>query len=343
MTSPKKQYISNQRVAHIAAELERQSGDQSAVDRALQAAGLSRNDLNRENATVTSQDEARLLQAAVEIVADTSFATKAGLHFIKNTAVTVYVAKYSEDLRSAIENARKYSVIVDTNLNYFLRTSSNSVSFVIAFSDPFLRQDPRLMEFLTFSILSVMRYVTGREFYPLEIRFNHSAPKEHEVIQRLAGCPVMFDAEETEILLAPSTLNLSIPTYDPSLLRYLEGYGNSLLSKINKPVPDLRAQVEDLLVSNLPGRLLPAGEVASSLGMGRRTLARKLARKGISFSSIADDLRCKLANSYLIQSETPIAEIAFLLDFSDQASFTSAFKRWTKETPKVFRTRHVAV
>jgi AraC-like DNA-binding protein len=44
-----------------------------------------------------------------------------------------------------------------------------------------------------------------------------------------------------------------------------------------------------------------------------------------------------LATTYLARSEAPISEIAFLLDYADQATFTTAFKRWTGTTPRAFR------
>ena len=71
--------------------------------------------------------------------------------------------------------------------------------------------------------------------------------------------------------------------------------------------------------------------------MAHRTFTRRLVDAGLSFSTIVDELRAKLAKTYLTQTETPIAEIAFLLDYSDQAAFTTAFKRWTGATPKAFR------
>ena len=69
-------------------------------------------------------------------------------------------------------------------------------------------------------------------------------------------------------------LELPIPTYDPSLLSYLKSYGNGLLEKVRQPEPDLRKQIEALLVDNLPGHLMTAKEVAASLGMGYRTFTR---------------------------------------------------------------------
>lgn len=303
--------VSSHRLAHLAKVLAQRTGSNAAVEAALKSADLTEDDLEKENHKIEGQNEVQFLQTAVTILEDTSFAAASGLLFTKNTGIPAYIARYSKDLRGAIESARKYTFLIDGNFSYNLITSSNSSSIVMQSVEPHLAFGDRLREFLVFGILATMRVATGREFFPLEIRFEHVAPNEKNAIQRMAGCSVEFSAEETEIILAPSTLNLSIPTYDPNLLRYLKGYGDSLLDQLDRPDPSLRARIERLLVENLPGRMLLAPEVAASLGMGQRTFTRRLASKGLSFSTIVEELRGKLAKTYLSQSETPITEIAF--------------------------------
>ncbi|MEO1470539.1 MAG: helix-turn-helix transcriptional regulator, partial [Pseudomonadota bacterium] len=64
-----------------------------------------------------------------------------------------------------------------------------------------------------------------------------------------------------------------------------------------------------------------------------RTLARRLADEGASYQAIVDGVRRRLAESYLDDTALSLAEIAFLLGYADQSSFTTAFKRWTGATP----------
>ena len=53
---------------------------------------------------------------------------------------------------------------------------------------------------------------------------------------------------------------------------------------------------------------------------------------GISFDQLIDDIRKDLAMRYLDEVKIELQELGFLLSFSTDASFTSAFKRWTSET-----------
>jgi len=62
-------------------------------------------------------------------------------------------------------------------------------------------------------------------------------------------------------------------------------------------------------------------------------LRRRLLEEGTSFTAIVDDVRRGLAINYLDQPELGIAEIAFMLGFSQTPAFSRAFKRWTGVTP----------
>jgi AraC-like DNA-binding protein len=44
-----------------------------------------------------------------------------------------------------------------------------------------------------------------------------------------------------------------------------------------------------------------------------------------------------MALQYLRDGRHSLAEIAFLVGFSDQANFTRAFRRWTGKTPRDLR------
>ena len=79
-------------------------------------------------------------------------------------------------------------------------------------------------------------------------------------------------------------------------------------------------------------------DVARSLGMSERTLARKLSDEGLNFTEILQQLRRDLAVRYLEDHKLHISKIAWLLGFNEVSSFTHTFKRWTGKTPSQMRT-----
>ena len=78
-------------------------------------------------------------------------------------------------------------------------------------------------------------------------------------------------------------------------------------------------------------------DVARSLGMSERTLARKLSDEGLNFTEILQQLRRDLAVRYLDDHKLLVSKIAWLLGFRDVSAFTHGFKRWTGKTPGQMR------
>jgi transcriptional regulator GlxA family with amidase domain len=60
------------------------------------------------------------------------------------------------------------------------------------------------------------------------------------------------------------------------------------------------------------------------MGVVRRTVQRRLAEQGQSFSSIVNDIRKELATRHVMESNRPLTEVATLPGFSAP----SAFSRW---------------
>lgn len=92
----------------------------------------------------------------------------------------------------------------------------------------------------------------------------------------------------------------------------------------------VRAAIEGALQT---GRDASAVGVSRVLHMSRRTLSRRLQQEGTCFADEFDTVRRALAESYVVRSERPLSEIAYLLGFAHVESFHRAFKRWTGTTP----------
>jgi AraC-like DNA-binding protein len=67
------------------------------------------------------------------------------------------------------------------------------------------------------------------------------------------------------------------------------------------------------------------------------TLQRRLPQAGTSFEGLCDDARREAAQTYLADATLSIAEVTYLLGYSEPTAFHRAFKRWHGTTPQAFR------
>lgn len=103
-------------------------------------------------------------------------------------------------------------------------------------------------------------------------------------------------------------------------------------------VADLVRQVREHIITNL-GRECTLDRAAQSLKMSARALRHHLKLAGVSFRSMRNDIRFRYATRYLTETSVPLEVIADKLGFSDQASFTRAYRGWKGRTPGEVR-RH---
>jgi AraC-like DNA-binding protein len=90
------------------------------------------------------------------------------------------------------------------------------------------------------------------------------------------------------------------------------------------------------------GRALPSGAVSVRLaagicGVSVRTLQRQLARAGVTYSDLLEDLRCDLARRLVRDPTRKLIDIGQELGYDDPAHFSRAFRRWTGSAPRTYR------
>ena len=91
----------------------------------------------------------------------------------------------------------------------------------------------------------------------------------------------------------------------------------------------------NLMVEN--DEALNMKRVVAAAGLSARTFQRQLAEEGASFSDLLADVRRSETLKRLKEQNLTIAAIASDLGYSDQATFTRAFRRWTGVPPSRFR------
>lgn len=86
-----------------------------------------------------------------------------------------------------------------------------------------------------------------------------------------------------------------------------------------------------------PGRGWTVGALARETASSPRTLQRRLADQGMSFTQLLSSARLNGAARLLTLGALPTAQVGYVCGFADQAHFTRQFKRHTAMTPGLYR------
>lgn len=193
-----------------------------------------------------------------------------------------------------------------------------------------------LEDFALGAALVRLRWFTGTEMRPRSVRLRHPAPGDTRAYRRLFGLEPEFSAEVNELTFDASLLAQPVRGADPTLHRIVARHADELLARAPSGhhfVDKVRHQVLQSLRLGLPA----APELARSLGLSTRSLARRLADEGTSLSALIDEVRRDVALVQLRQTDRKTIDIAFMLGFSEVSAFHRAFRRWTGTTPAEFR------
>jgi len=95
--------------------------------------------------------------------------------------------------------------------------------------------------------------------------------------------------------------------------------------------------VKWLLKQMLAGGRPDITDVARELGLGVRTLQRRIVEEGTTFRDLLLAVRQELVRTYLAQPGIQINEVAFQLGYEDTNSFFRAFRNWEGTTPSHWR------
>jgi AraC-like DNA-binding protein len=189
-----------------------------------------------------------------------------------------------------------------------------------------------------FAVLRICRVLTGQNLVPQQFSISHHRSGDTSEMARFVGTKVAFGADTDEFALNIDARKLALVHSDPYLNDLLLKNCETALADKRGDMSQFRTRVENAISSLLPhGRVL-VEDVARSLGMSERTLARNLSDEGLNFTEILQQLRRDLAVRYLDDRKLHVSKIAWLLGFHEVSAFTHAFKRWTGKTPSQMRT-----
>jgi AraC-like DNA-binding protein len=309
-----------------------------AVPMLLRRAGLPPGLFQQEKVYVTTAELFALWRALGEMAPDPAIGLRLGAEtrFERShpAAIAVMCSRTFADALERLGRYKKLTCPEEIRVHKKAREAAVEFFYVEA-AGP---QPDLLVDMVLSWIFAVGQRGTNGRVTPLRLELTRRS-MHRESLERHFGCLVRFKANRNALVFRSADLDLPFVTHNEELLTVIGTQLDSELEARNTS-RHVGEQVKDALRRSLAGKRPTLLEVAQELGLGARTLQRRLANRGIAFQQLVEDTRRELARHYLRQTKVELNEAAFLLGFEDANSFFRAFQIWEGTSPGEWRAQH---
>ncbi len=306
----------------------------------LSDAGLSETDLHDPQSRLPLEMFGALIERARTLTGEPGLGFYLGLQ--KRVSMYGYLgfaAMSAGSLREALELFIRFTPALTTSISLGLQVEGRVASLVVReHADLGSSRDVALTSLMV-GMRQIGRALTGRELEgdradvalvepPYFHRFKHLMPNTR------FGQPV------SQVVFDASYLDFPLVHADRAALRLAREQCERALDALGYD-GDLVERTRRAIAGSDADGFRSLEQVAAHLAVSPRTLKRKLAALGTSFSGLLEGERRERALLMLQSQRVSLDEVAERLGYSGLSHFVRAFHRWTGSTPAVYRRARV--
>ncbi|MDJ0610702.1 MAG: AraC family transcriptional regulator [Kiloniellales bacterium] len=275
----------------------------------------------------------RLLELAARETGDPCFGLHHGAAYhLSEAGVLGYAMLSAPTVGAAAVNLTRFIRMQVDRLEVALEQDEAQARLGFRLTDAKITARRQYNERLLALAFNAFRDTTGTRWFPEAVCFEHEAPDDDSEHRRFFGAPLRFGQASNQLVFERGFLDRPLKTADPRLFQALVPQIETQLQAV--PQGDgLAAEIQELLAASLKDGRPSLARVANELGLGTRTLQRRLKERDIAFWDLVEGTRRQLAESYLDEGRLTISEVAYLLGYSELSAFSRAYRRWTGAAP----------
>jgi AraC-like DNA-binding protein len=240
----------------------------------------------------------------------------------------------STSVLAALRRVERYSSVVSTNGRLTVVEHEGTVGLESRPGDMTIMPTTHCVDAMVVALCRLLEQCSGPSAIPARVVFMRPRAAPAETYRALLGCPVEFDGEHISILFDAETAARPLLGGNSALAAEADRLAERYVAELT--VDPTVARVRNLLLRAIQSGDVDQDGIARSLNQSPSTLQRRLRKAGTSYQDLLDATRRDLALDYLRQGRHSLADITFLVGFSDQANFTRAFRRWTGKSPRSY-------
>ncbi len=311
---------------------------QAGIDPERLCMGLGFNlaDLSDPRSRVSFRQASAMIRRAVRMIPDHGLGLRLGMSStIASFGLVGYAMLTSPTFGEAVSLGVRLQNDAGSLLQLDLRRQGQMLSTYAAsrYDEPDIQVF--LVEEAFSSFLRIAQGLVGNQFHPAGIDLTYEKPSYAKRYEQIFRCPVRFLEKDNVFYWHDQWAERPLPTYDPlSHRQALELFAFN--TPAQPPASDLLESIERIIRRNLrdPPQL---AAVATALCLSPRTLRRRLAQGACSYQTLLDTARKDRALALLRNPSLSLDRIAAEVGFADVRNFRRAFKRWTGQGPRQFR------
>jgi AraC-like DNA-binding protein len=302
----------------------------------LKRVGLDIGYLTTQDRWIPGTAVARLLELSAAAGCEEFGVRMAERRRFANLGPISLVLREEPDVRRALTLLIRYQHTFNEVLHMRLAEENGlaTVRVSLDFGEPVA--DRQSIELSVGTLHQVLINLLPGRWQPVAVYFTHRAPAGTAAHCRLFGPVVEFDREFNGIVFFAADLDTPNIMADPVLRDYARQFFKTVAVEADRTVPD---RVSDLIEALLPTGRCSAEQVARSLGVDRRTVHRRLADSGLTFSAMLRAKRVQLAELLLANPRSSMTEISSRLGFTETSSFSRWFRVEFGCSPREWRSR----
>ena len=240
-------------------------------------------------------------------------------------------------------SARFYSTVyedIDIGLEEHPENEESLVLFRLDLQDSHNDPDHLLQEFLLLMWQRFSCWLVDQQIPIAATQFRYKAPKHAEEYRAMYPGKHLFSQPFGGFYLHPRYLQLPIVRSEAELAIFLE---ESPAYILHRPDQDhsLQAKIRFIVAQHDFSSMPDLESLGKELNLTPRTITRKLKDEGTCFSKIKESLRRDCAIKLLKNEHLDISDVGERVGFTETASFSRAFKRWTGKTPSAWKHKHL--
>jgi AraC-like DNA-binding protein len=317
-------------LAPLVEQIDRRSGK---TDLMLASHGILRSQLEDPYAMIPMARYVAIFEEAALITGEPSLGARLGTLFKPSDIGPIGVLfSISGTIRAGFERLAKYVNTVQSATSSGVFEEDGNLVWSYKLEDTRMWPRRQDSEFSVAASCQLVRSCFAKSWKPLEVHFEHLAPRDRSILERIFRCPLTFGETANRIIVSGSDANRLYRHEDPALSTVLERHvaelvGNTVTSG------SIGEQVRALIGIYLGHKPITLPAMAAELKISVRTLQRRLADEGTSLRHLVRETRQTITATQL-EAHVQKSRIAEVLGYADSTVLWRARRGWNLNVPQ---------